>query len=275
MKNHQRIDGIKTSYFAAGKLLMPIITLTTDLGTRDHYAGSVKGALISAIPDATIIDITHDIEPFNTLHAAHVLRNCYRDFPVGTIHLIGVNAFHDAVTATLVVQHQGCWFVAPDNGFFGLIWEEESPSSIFLLKEYESIFPMRDEFVRAASHIISGTVEQIAVKATTYRMSRMTKPLISEQYLRGSIVYFDRFGNAITNIQKKDFNAMVKGRNFTVAFKRYADVESLSLNYASVDESEKMCFFNSSGYLEIAINKGNARQLLNLNYSDTVQIDFH
>ena len=99
---------------------MQIITLTTDLGMRDHYVGAIKGALLSAIPDANIVDISHDIESFNILHAAFVLKNCYAQFPMGTIHMVGVNAFHDSDTRILIVQQQGYYFIGVDNGFFGL-----------------------------------------------------------------------------------------------------------------------------------------------------------
>jgi hypothetical protein len=258
---------------------MAIITLTTDLGTRDHYVGALKGALLSAIPEANIVDITHDIEPFNILHAAFVFRNCYYDFPEGTIHLIAVNLFYAPDADTVIVQQEGHSFVAADNGLFGLVWDEGQPQRIYrVLPEkpgLSSVSGAHGAFVQAARHLASGDLSPIAEKITAYRISRMTRPLVSEQYIRGSIVYFDRFGNAVVNIQKGDFERVANGRRFTIAFKRYADIDHISRNYASVDESEKLCFFNASGYLEIAINKGNVKQLLNLSYNDTVQIDFH
>ncbi|MFI5134617.1 MAG: S-adenosyl-l-methionine hydroxide adenosyltransferase family protein [Chitinophagales bacterium] len=259
---------------------MQIITLTTDLGTRDHYVGSVKGALLSAIPDALIIDISHDIEPFNILHAAFVLKNCYADFPKGTIHIIGVNSFHDSETGILVVKHEGYFFIGPDNGLFGLMWEEKMPAEIFKLKlneeEMKSTLPLHDAYVRTTKEISArGNPSAIAEKINGFRVRVMAKPVISDQFLRGSIIYFDRFGNAVVNIQRNEFESLLNGKRFTIIFKRYSDIESISENYSAVEESEKLCFFNSSGYLELAINKGNAKQLLNLAQGDVVQIEFH
>jgi hypothetical protein len=248
---------------------MPIITLTTDLGTRDHYAGSVKGALMNAIPDATIIDISHDIEPFNILHASFVLKNCYAEFPHGTVHLVGVNSFHDADTSTVIIHHLGYHFIGPDNGLFGLIFEEKIPNEVFKLRlnenELKSTLPIRDAYVRAAKELgEKGNVTAIADKMNSFRIRTMAKPIISEHYLRGSIIYFDRFGNAVVNIQRNEFEQWTNGKRFAVLFKRYSDVDSIGDNYSSVEESEKLCFFNSSGYLEIAINKGNASRTLSI-----------
>ncbi|HYV94710.1 MAG TPA: SAM-dependent chlorinase/fluorinase [Chitinophagales bacterium] len=256
-----------------------IITLTTDLGTRDYYAGVVKGELLKAIPDVQIIDISHEIEPYNILHGAFVLKNSYRHFPEGTIHLIGVNPFHDESSSPIIVKDEGYFFIGQDNGLFGLIWDERMPKEIFRIRLNEeekfSTMPLCDVYVRAAKHLaLSKNPEEIAEKIPEFRISTMGKPIISNGYMKGSIVYFDRFGNAMVNIRREEFQRLRNGRNFLIVFKRYADMDSLSINYAAVDESEKLCFFNSSGFLEIAINKGNARNLLNLNVGDFVQIEF-
>src|SRR6185436_10842535 len=110
---------------------MPIITLTTDLGTRDYYVGTVKGELLRAIPGAQIIDISHDIEPYNNIHGAFVLKNAYHHFPEGTIHIIGVNIFHDPESAPVIINHEGYFFVGQDNGLFGLVWDEVLPKEVF------------------------------------------------------------------------------------------------------------------------------------------------
>jgi len=180
----------------------------------------------------------------------------------------------------LIVLHEGYFFIGPDNGLFGLMWEEKMPTGIFKLKltsaEMKSTLPLHDAGVRAAKEISQrNNLTAFSEKIDAFRIRRMSKPVISQQFLRGNIIYFDRFGNAVVNIQRDDFDSFVNGRRFTVVFKRYADIESISSNYSAVEESEKLCFFNSSGYLELAINKGNAKQLLNLAQGDVVQIEFH
>lgn len=251
---------------------MAVITLTTDLGMRDHYAGSLKGALMSAIPGSTIIDITHEIEPFNILHAAEVIRNCYGQFPANTLHLISVNLHDQRGTRTLMVKRERYCFVLPDNGLIGLIWEDDKNSEVYAMP---SGMPWRDSLVHAARISLHDDLEKTGERITDYRISRMSRPLIAKEFIKGSIIYFDRFGNAVVNISRTDFEGAVNGRKFTLLFKRYSDLDSFGESYASVDEGEKVCFFNSSGNMEIALNKGNAKQLLNLNTGDSVQIDFH
>ena len=256
-----------------------LITLTTDLGTRDFYVGAVKGALLTAIPDAQLVDISHNIDPQNVLHGAFVLKNSYRHFPADTLHLIGVNTFHDGDSSVLVIQHEGHSFIGHDNGLFGLIWDDVMPKDIFritpLPDDTEHRLPLSRLFVHAAKHLTAGgSAAAIGVKIKEYRKMMQGKPIVATNFIKGSIIYFDRFGNAMVNIRREEFDRERKGRSFLIIFKRYTDVESLSLNYASVEESEKLCFFNSAGYLEIAINKGNARHLLNLSEGDFVQIEF-
>jgi len=258
---------------------MTIITLITDLGSRDHYTGVVKGELLKAVPGATIVDISHDIEPFNIMHGAFVLKNCYHHFPEGTCHLIGVNMQHEENMSFLVVEKDGYVFIGPDNGIFGLIWDgvipEESYRIQMLNEESKSTLPMKDIYPRVVKHLSTGgKPDEIAVKVNSIRLSAMGRPMIQENSIRGSIIYFDRFENAVVNITKEEFEKAGKDRKFVIYFKRYDDIDVISENYFSVPESEKLCLFNSGGFLEIAINKGNAKGLLNLSLGDIVQVEF-
>ncbi|MEO5675633.1 MAG: SAM-dependent chlorinase/fluorinase [Chitinophagales bacterium] len=258
---------------------MPVITLTTDLGTRDYYSGVVKGELLKAIPDAKLVDISHDIDPYNILHGAFVFRNVYHHFPENTIHLISVNPFDNPACPALIIRHENYYFIGQDNGFFALIWDDIMPGQIFqaeqIENEKESTLPIADLYVRLAKHLASGkNPAKTGTQIPRYKVMLRGKPIISVDFMKGSIEYFDRFGNAMVNIHRDEFEQVRRGRTFMVIFKRYADVELLSENYSAVPESEKLCFFNSAGYLEIAINKGNAKNLLNLSVGDFVQIEF-
>lgn len=258
---------------------MAIITLTTDLGSRDHYAAIVKGELLKAVPTATLIDISHEIAPYDIMHGSFVLKNSYHHFPEGTFHLIGVNMLNEDNMPFLVVIKDGHTLIGPDNGIFGLLWDAAPPDKIYRLKPTEeelvSTLPMKDIYVRAVKHLANkGDPGSIAEKISSFRLSAMGRPVISENFIRTSIIYFDRFENAVVNLRKDEFELLRKGRRFIIYFKRYDDIESISDSYFSVMESEKLCLFNSAGYLEIAINKGKAMGLLNLNLGDIVQIEF-
>lgn len=255
-----------------------MITLTTDLGTRDYYAGAIKGELLRAIPAANIIDISHDIEKFEIQHAAFVIKNAYNHFPSQTIHLIGVNTFDVADAATLIVKHDDHFFIAPDNGFFGLIWDGIIPKEIFevalTIDEISSTLPISDVYVRAAAHIAAGkSPMEIAKQVSSFKMRINSRPTISVDHLKGSVIHLDSFFNAITNIRKEEFNKVVKGRKVTVHFKNY-HIDRLSRNYADNTEGDMVVFFNTAGYLEIALNKGKANTLLNINTGDAVLVEF-
>lgn len=258
---------------------MAFITLTTDLGYRDHYAAAVKGELLKALPEAVIVDITHDILPFNIMHGAFVLKNGYHHFPSGTYHLIGVNMNSEAGMSHLVVMKEDYVFIGPDNGIFGLLWDGGLPDQVFRLQlqgaESQSTLPMKDLYVRALKHLVNGGgPEEIGVKTNSFRQSAIGQPIVAANYIKATIIYFDRFENAVVNIRKDEFERIQQNRNFLIYFKKYEDVDSISRNYYDVPESEKVCLFNSSGYLEIAIHKGNAMGLLNLSIGDFVQIEF-
>jgi S-adenosylmethionine hydrolase len=239
----------------------------------------LKGALLKEVSSAVIVDISHDIQPFNILHGGQVLKNCYTSFPEGTFHLVGVNTAHEENMRHLVIQHQQYTFIGPDNGLFGLLWSDSPPAAVFSIKlleeEKRSTFPMKDVYVRVLKHLSGGgKVDEVAAKVSSYRMSAIGRPIVQQDFIKGAIIYFDRFENAIINITKEEFERVRNERRFVVHFKRYDDIDTISEHYYDVPESEKLCLFNSSGLLEIAINKGNAMGLLNLNTGDIVQVEF-
>jgi S-adenosylmethionine hydrolase len=232
---------------------MPIITLTTDLGTNDHYVGVLKGSILSECADATIVDISHEIPPYDILKAAYTLKNSFKHFPKGTIHIIGVNPEISEKALSLAIYHKGQYFIGADNGVFSLIFEEQPEKivEIDIMVNPESItFPTKDIFTKAACHLAKGgTLEMI---------------------------HIDHYGNIITNIDKTFFKAFGQEREFKIEFRRGDyDITSISQFYSKVPEGEKLALFSSTGMLEIAMNKGNASKLLGMKESDIVRIEFY
>lgn len=264
---------------------MSIITLTTDMGTKDHYLAAVKGAIITQCPDARIIDISHGIEPFNNAEAAFVLRNAYPEFPRGTIHIIGVNPEADGTTPHLAVRHDGHIFLAADNGIFWLLFDgppHEAFELTLKLDEDHMAFPTKSVFVKAACHIArGGTLDVIGRKTVQIREQIGFRPAVDAQSIRGAIMYVDRYGNVITNIKRSLFNEIGKGRTFTIAFGRSRDdIKELHKTYSDVPHGERVAFFGASGYLEIAVNKGvegaggGASRLFGLHLQDPIRVEF-
>lgn len=266
---------------------MSVITLTSDMGLRDFYVGAVKGAVYSQLPEAVVVDISHHIPPFDIAQAAFVLRNAFPHFPEGSVHIIGVNPeldLHERVMHVLV-KFRKHYFIGADNGIFSLLFDGE-PDAIYELNLSQAVddltFPTKDVFVPAACHIIrGGTPEVIGKKRQGLKERSMFRPVVDKEAIKGSIIYIDTYGNAITNITRTLFREVVKGRDFKVVYGGNTEmIREISDAYNNVSEGERLALFGSGGYLEIAINRGargaggGADSLLGLHINQSVRIEF-
>jgi len=258
---------------------MAIITLTTDLGSKDFYQAALKGSIVSLLPNVNIIDITHEISAFNIPQAAFVLKNAFPYFPKGTVHLIGIDSVYHDETRYLALKFRDHYFVGSDNGIFSLMFEQE-PEEIVELNIMQDLkflhFPLTDIFAKAACHLANGGVlKDIGLPVTSTEQRMNLQPVIERDIIRGSVIYIDSFQNVITNISKELFTRVQQNRAFTLFFRRNESISQLSWHYNEVPEGEKLCLFGISNYLEIAINKGNASGLLGLHINDIIRIEFH
>ncbi len=258
---------------------MAVITLTTDLGLKDYYVGSLKGAILKEIPNANIIDISHDIPPFDIAVASFCVKNIYNDFPKGSIHIIGVAPGADEQTRHLAIEKDGHYFIGADNGMFSLIFDTpvETIYEIQLSDSSSSqTFPTKDVFVKAAAIIARGEgLEKLGRKAGNIQERMIFRAISEGNIIKGMVTYIDTYGNVITNISKQLFSDFGKNRNFGIIFRR-ADytIDEISDNYNLVPEGEKVAIFSNSGFLEISINKGNASNLFGLKLYDTIRVEF-
>ena len=276
---------------------MSIITLTTDFGTKDHFVGAVKGAIYSSIPDAKIVDISHRISPFNITETAYILNNAYKNFPQGTIHIVGVDSELNDDNKHIAMLLNGHYFVCPDNGLISMIASEINPSKIVEINIHDRVetsFSVLDVFVQVAAHISrGGTLEVIGKPVETYKKLFELQPKISNEQdkIIGNVIYIDNYGNVISNITEKLFKEIGKGRDFTLRASRYSfqkinhkysDIVDFSL--APIDrqsDGNKLAIFNSAGFIEIAIYKSNlttvggASSLLGLDYRDSITLEFY
>tara|TARA_B100001769_G_C22088802_1_gene587145 strand:+ start:1104 stop:1916 length:813 start_codon:yes stop_codon:yes gene_type:complete len=258
---------------------MSIITLTTDLGLKDYYVAGIKGSILSQLPDATIIDVSHEIPAFNISVAAFCLKNCYKDFPEGSIHIIGVRPEADEFTKHLVIKHKGHYFIGADNGMFSLLFDE-TPEEIFDINivsdEDKRTFPTKNIFVTVACHIgRGGTLELIGSKIDSIKERTNFQPVIEEDVIRGMAMYIDSYGNVTTNITRSLFDIVGNHRDFSIVFRRSDyNIHELKFNYNEVPEGEKLALFSTNNHLEISINKGNASKLFGIKLSDIIRIEF-
>jgi S-adenosyl-L-methionine hydrolase (adenosine-forming) len=257
---------------------MAIITLTSDWGLKDHYAGSVKGAILRQLPDARIVDISHQVPAFDLNQAAFIIRNFYGNFPEGTIHILAINAEAGTDTPHTLVFHNGQYFIGADNGIFSLLFDDK-PAMIIELDVIQDsdyfTFPSRDVFVKVACHIASGKpIGELGHPKEGLVQKMAFKPVIQDDLIRGKVIYIDNYENVFVNITEKLFTSIVKNRKFAITFRspNYR-ITSISKSYKDVNPGEMLALFSTSGYLEIAINQSKASSLLGLKMDQLVLVE--
>ena len=274
---------------------MAIITLTTDFGIKDHFVSAVKGAIFTLLPETRVVDISHQISPFNITETAYILKNAYKNFPKGTIHIIGVDSEMTPDNKHIALQLDDHYFVCPDNGIISMIASEINPTKIVEINIHnriESSFSVLDVFVNVACHIArGGTLDVIGRPLDKItKVVELQPQIVSESKIIGSVIYIDNYGNVISNITKELFHRVGKGRSFTLSagnynFKKILNKYSDIVNFSQpINErnlaGNKLALFNSGNYLEIALYKSNletvggASTLLGLGYRSTIGIEF-
>ena len=256
---------------------MPIITLTSDWGVKDYFLAVAKGKLISKLPSASVVDISHEVSPFNLKEASFIVRNSYPNFPKGTVHIISILTDLSDNTPHLVVEYEGHYFIGADNGIFSLIFERPPVKVIRLHREMEGVgadSPARDRFIQAAVHLASGgAMETLGDPIPAVKEQLHFHPVVSGDVIRGVVIYVNHYENVVTNIRKELFEQVGKGRKFVIEFRGEA-VTRLRSSYQEVPVGEIVALFGSTNHLEIAINQGPASSLLGLDVNDPVRIEF-
>jgi S-adenosylmethionine hydrolase len=273
-----------------------VITLITDFGTKDHYVGSVKGALYSELNDLKIVDISHSISPFNIIEAAYIIENSYKNFPIGSIHIIGVDSEKTPEQNHLVIKLDGHYFICADNGILSLLTTKikaEKIININVHNELPTTFSVLDVFVKIAAHIYrGGSIDLVGSKIEKLKELYNINPILNEKTneIIGNVIYVDNYENVITNITKKIFQDFGKSRKFEInarnyKFKQIVKSYSEAIRFDISKESrkeigKKIALFNKSNYLELSIYKSNplssggASSLFGLNYRDIIIIKF-
>lgn len=260
---------------------MAIITLTSDWGTSGYYAAAVKGTLLSYLPDANIVDITHSIKPFDTAQAGFALSNSFRCFPKGTIHIIALESIESKERPHVVVKAEGHYFISADNGIFGHILNPEigfeEAVYIDVLQDTDFFtFAARDRFAKIAALIAQGEpLSNIGAKREKLDLSTTAKPVPKADGIEGIVMYIDGYSNLITNISKPLFEEVRKGRDFTIKLKSgLYTIDKISESYLDVFDVELVALFGTHGFLEIAFNHAPIAPLLGIEQGDPITISF-
>jgi len=278
---------------------MAIITLTSDFGLKDYFVSSVKGAILKELADVTIVDISHNVNPYDLSEAAYIIRNSYEEFPKGTIHIVGVNALSTPFQKPICALINGYYFICADNGILSLICQEYNPEEIYEITAYpegmDSLFPMKNCFVPIACHLARGGVPALlGIKRNEVKQLNELKPIYrDEKFIIGNVIYIDHFGNVVTNISKDYFEEIAQDRKYKILLRQkdfsITDINIIYDHYNEVvqDFSKEvqafgrtLCLFNSANFLEVTLYKSNptisgaANQLMGLKKGDTITIEF-
>jgi len=261
---------------------MSIITLISDWGLNDYTVAAVKGHLFTMMPEANIVDISHTIEPFNRKMTAYILKNAYLNFPLGTVHIIAVNTTESKECKHIAFELNGHFFVGSDNGIPALMLENLEPTSIIELSviqdSYKFTFSERDLFVKVAVHLAKGM--PIADLGANLPIDQLcpgswVMPPEEGDKITGTILYSDNYGNLVTNISEELFKRQAKGKTFEIILQVGYKITKISNSYEDVPSGEPVAIFNSSGYLEIAINQNNLFNLLGYEIDDKLSVLFY
>lgn len=259
--------------------IMPIFTLLSDMGTRDYYVAAVKGALLSMVPDAVIVDITHEVEQSGgVLMGGMILRDAYKKFPPGTIHIVAVDTNVNLESRHVVFEHEGYYFVGTDNGIFSLAFDQ-FPSQVYDINHLlvnGATFPAYTVFVKVASLLTQGKkpaeIGQGPIKLIEKSIFR---PSIESNALVATVIYIDNYGNAITNVSRNVFASTQNGRLFEIQTRnKEYKIRKIHKQYTDVPEGEIVALFNQSGLMELAIHNGKISMLMGLEVGSRIRIIF-
>ncbi|MFZ0416604.1 MAG: SAM-dependent chlorinase/fluorinase [Candidatus Sulfotelmatobacter sp.] len=260
----------------------PIITLTTDFGSNDHFVGVMKGVILDIVPEAQIVDICHSVQPFDVLDGALTISQAYSYFPARTVHVVVVDPGVGTARRPILASSDGYHFVAPDNGVLSLVYARESRMHVrhitaehYFLQPVSNTFHARDIFSPIAAYLAK-EVEALKFGEEVQEYVRFSAPkpkAVDENRLRGVVLKVDRFGNIITNITPQDapmlFEAGASGFKIVVGSREITEIRNA---YAEGAPGEVIGILGSMGFLEIAANRGAAAQLTGAGKGSEVSI---
>ncbi len=256
-----------------------VVTLLTDFGTADYFVGAMKGAVLASNPSALIIDITHEVPPFDIEAGAFTLRAAFETFPAGTVHVAVVDPGVGSARRAVAVEGRGHTFVGPDNGVFGHVYGRVEPFRVFQLadekffrREVSATFHGRDIFAPVAGALSRGVrAGELGPEVFDYvRLPAATVEKDVDGTLVGAVIHVDRFGNLVTNIAPEDLQEesgarlLVNGREVR-RFRRFFAEDADA-------PGEPFALWGSAGLLEVAVFQGSAARLLGAKRGDKVLV---
>ncbi|MDM7913639.1 MAG: S-adenosyl-l-methionine hydroxide adenosyltransferase family protein [Candidatus Eisenbacteria bacterium] len=256
-----------------------IITIATDFGTRDNYVGTMKGVIYRIHPKATVVDLTHQVQPQDLMEASLVLESSYRYFPEGTVHLVVVDPGVGTRRRPIVIDTPSHLFVGPDNGVFSRIYAAQSQVEVLeirnpslMLPQISDTFHGRDIFAPVAAHLCRGIYPGEVGPVVDDPVRRdPPQPSVWQDQITGEVIHIDSFGNILTNITREVFEMVAAGKRFRVIVNGKA-IDRISRSYEEVERGKALAIFSSLELLEIAVHGGRADRRIGAGKGDPVQV---
>jgi S-adenosyl-L-methionine hydrolase (adenosine-forming) len=257
--------------------MRPVIALLSDFGTRDHYAGTMKGVILNICPDATLVDITHEVPAHDVLDGSLQLAAAARYFPSGTIFLAVVDPGVGSARRGIAAEAGDYRFVGPDNGVLTSVLRDWAPKKIVELTErryarptVSRTFEGRDRFAPAAAWLAKGTqLTALGRPAPDYHRLEIPIPAVEDASVSGVVLRVDRFGNVVTNIDRKTFETVARSSAMEVTAGTHS-IGRLVATYAEIQPGEICALFGSTDHLELAANSESAADRLQLSRGSVV-----
>jgi S-adenosyl-L-methionine hydrolase (adenosine-forming) len=250
---------------------MPLVTFTSDLGSQYYTLSSVKGKLHELFSNTQIIDIAHDLKPFNQQQTAYIFKQSYRNFPPNTYHFLFHDIYANEKQQLLYVYENQQHIFCADNGFLTMLFDDK-PFQIFKLDDIPTpynILTVADTFMTHMNLLEQGNrMGLISVNVADILIQQPNKAFYKNNTLEAQVLFIDAYGNVILNVTRTQFEEARAGRTFKILFMRDDEIHTLSKHYNDVPINEKLCLFNTADYLEIAVNKGNAAKLFGFQASN-------
>lgn len=246
---------------------MRCVTLLSDLGLQDASVASIKGILLQNIPEIPVIDISHLAKPYHLQQAAYLLTIAYKNFPPNSCHVLLVDVFSVKNPVMMLCKDGDHYFLTPDNGLLFLALGKQ-PDQVWQCYKAQNEDHLREWVIHGSRWIKKlqqQSPEELGLLPSVLTHTPVAwQPRIVNNTVECHVIYIDRFENVVLNITKEQFEKIAQGRSFSIRFTRDEEINSVSNHYVDVRENEKLCRFNSAGYLEIAVRKGNAASLFGL-----------
>lgn len=245
---------------------MPILTLTSDMGQRDFLVGAIKGQFLQLDPTLNICDITHYLPQTNFPQSAYICANAFKHYPAGSFHLVIANLYEVPLRYLLMVRYKQQYIICADNGLLTMITGERPAEIVAIpLPQARHLLDVTAVVARAVNMVSkTGQLQNAGQPIEQIVEKYPLRPTVGPDWIEGQILFIDQFENVVINITEQEFHEHRRDRRFKIVFKRNEVIETISPNYAAVPETEKLAWFNSAGYLEIALRHGNMAGLFGL-----------